>query len=155
MSEQEQPQPEAAPKKKKGKLPLFIILFLVIAGSGGVVGKIFLGGKDAKKSEKLSEEVGAKMTLEEFLVNLAGGGEHYLKATLALGLAKGESEEKLKEELAPIRDAILSALSSKDLKDVSSESGKDKLKMEIVDKVNKELRTKKVLKVYFLTFATQ
>jgi flagellar protein FliL len=156
MSDSEQSQPEEGKKKKKGKLPLFVIIGLVLVVNGVVVGKIFLGGKkDPKATEKKAEEVGAKMTLEEFLVNLDGGGEHYLKATLALGLAKGESEEKLKEELPPIRDAILSVLSSKTLGEVGSEPGKDKLKAEIVKKVNKELDGKKVLKVYFLSFATQ
>jgi flagellar protein FliL len=150
------PEPEAP--AKKGGIPLVPIVGLVLVLNVLMVGKIFWGsghGKESTKVEKKDEAVGAKMSLEEFLVNLGGSNEHYLKTTLALGLKKGEAEEKLKEEVAPIRDTILGVLTTKQPEDLATEAGKDKLKKELVEKLNKELGGEKVLKVYFLSFATQ
>ena len=96
-----------------------------------------------------------KMPLEEFLVNLAGSNEHYLKATFSIGLKKGETEEKMKEEVAPIRDAILGVLTTKTTEELATEPGKKKLKKGLVEKINKELGGEKVVKLYFLSFATQ
>lgn len=161
MAEKAQPteQPVAEKKKKKKKgVPLLLIVGIVLVLSVLMVAKIFMGGargKDGAKVEKKEETVGVKMSLEEFLVNLGGSNEHYLKTTLALGLKKGETEEKLKDEVAPIRDTILGVLTTKQPEELATESGKQKLKREIVEKINKELGGTKVLKVYFLSFATQ
>jgi flagellar FliL protein len=157
MSEKPQAA-ENAPAEKKGGAPLLPIVGLVLVLNVLMVGKIFMGsghGKEGGKTEKKVEEVGAKMPLEEFLVNLAGSNEHYLKMTVALGLKKGETEEKMKEEVAPIRDAILGILTTKQTEELATEAGKDKLKKELVEKINKELGGDKVVKVYFLSFATQ
>jgi flagellar FliL protein len=154
-------KPQAAdqpPAEKKGGVPLVPIVGLVLVLNLLMVGKIFLGSshdKGGAATEKKDVEVGAKMNLEEFLVNLAGSNEHYLKATLSLGLKKGETEEKMKEEVAPIRDTILGVLTTKQPEELATEAGKDKLKSEIVVKLNKELGGDKVVKVYFLSFATQ
>lgn len=144
-------------EKKGGNMPLFAIIGTVLILNVLMVGKIFMGGngKETVKVVHATEEVGAKMPLEEFLVNLAGSSDHYLKATIALGLKKGEGEEKLKEEIAPIRDAALSVLSTKKLEELATEEGKEKLKTEMKEKINKELGGDKVVKIYFMSFATQ
>jgi flagellar FliL protein len=154
----EKPQAaEQPPTEKKGGVPLVPIVGLVLVLNLLMVGKIFLGSHDkgAATTEKKEVEVGAKMPLEEFLVNLGGSNEHYLKATLSLGLKKGETEEKMKEEVAPIRDTILGVLTSKQPEQLATEAGKDALKSEIVLKLNKELGGNRIVKVYFLSFATQ
>lgn len=153
-------KPQAAdqpPAEKNGGVPLVPIVGLVLVLNLLMVGKIFLGSGHDKggAAEKKDETVGVKMPLEEFLVNLGGSNEHYLKATLALGLKKGETEEKMKEEVAPIRDTILGVLTAKQSEQLATEAGKDNLKKEIVEKLNKELGGDKVVKVYFLSFATQ
>jgi len=152
-----QPASQAEAPHKKGA-PVLPIIGVVLVLNLLMVGKIFMGGSAAKeggKAEKHEETVGVKMPLEEFLVNLAGSNDHYLKATFSLGLKKGETEEKLKEEVAPIRDSILSILTTKQPEDLVTEAGKEKLKKEIVDKINKEIGGDKVVKVYFMSFATQ
>lgn len=177
-----------AGETKKKKLPLPMIIGIILLVVGLFVGKSVLGGgkpaektKKSKKSkaskdskhgeekvgkhdeeeeeEKEPVEVGHAMPLEEFLVNLTGNGDHYLRATIALGLKKGLTEEKAKEHVPAIRDAILTILSEKTLKDLSNTKGRETLKEELVEKVNEavggEEEEEPVVKIYFTAFATQ
>jgi flagellar FliL protein len=91
---------------------------------------------EAEEEEQVPVEVGHAMPMEEFLVNLTGNGDHYLRTTIALGLRKGLTEEKAKEHVAAMRDAILTVLSEKTLKDLSNTKGRDKLKEQLIEKVN-------------------
>ncbi len=160
QSAPEKPVEDKPVKEKKRRVPILPIIAIVVVLNVLLVGKIYMG-RVAKKSPaesskiKKEEPVGVKVPLEEFLVNLAGSSEHYLKATFAIGLRKGETEESIKEEVAPIRDAILSVLTSKQADELATESGKEKLKKDMVGKINKEIGGEKVLKVYFMSFATQ
>jgi flagellar FliL protein len=154
MAENEQ---GSGPKGKGHKLLLVLGIVLILCLNLLVAGKVFLGGKGGpSKSEKSTvEEVGASLSLEEFLVNVAGSNDHYLKTTLALGLKKGVTEKSLEEKIPLIRDTILSILSSKSLEELSSERGRSGLKQEIKERLNKELGGEQIVKVYFTAFATQ
>lgn len=161
MADKEKPQKE--PKAGGGKMPLFAVIGLILIMNVLVVGKVFFGGggkpgggkEGHEKHDKKSEEVGEKLQLEEFLLNLAGGNNHYLRATFAVGLKKGLSEKKMEEEIAPIRDAMLSVLTTKTLEDISTQAGREKLREEMVNKINEELGEEKVVKIYFINFAAQ
>lgn len=112
----------------------------------------------AEEEEEEEIEVGHAMALDEFMVNLSGGGDHYLRATIALGLRKGLSEEKVKHHVHPIRDAILSVLTSKTLKDLSTPGGREQLKRELLQAVNEAVEEEEepiAGKIYFSAFATQ
>ena len=152
-------KPEKEPGAKKGP-PIMPIIGIVLVLNLVLVGKVFMGGKDkggkeVAKTGPLVEEVGKKMPLDEFFVNLEASNEHYLKITVALGLKKGEDEKKMEEEVAPMRDAILSCLTTKKLDQLVTADSKEKLKAEIKEKINKELGGDKIAKVYFTAFATQ
>ena len=152
------PAGEGEGGKHKSNMPLMAIIGIVLILNVLIVGKIFMGGKGggASKTAKEKEEVGKKLPLEEFLVNLADpGNEHYLKVTMALGLRKDVDDKKLEEEIAPIKDAVLTVLGNCHRDEVSSEAGKEKLKKEIKERVNKRLHDEKVVEVYFTAFATQ
>jgi flagellar FliL protein len=146
---------EKTPKAKGGKKKLPIIIGVVVLILALVVAKSVLGGGKSKKDKKVSEEVGISVPLDEFLVNLSGGGDHYLRATIALGMRKGITEEQEKEHIAPVRDAILSVLSSKSLDDLNKSKERDDLKEELRTKVNTATGDDSVVKVYFTAFATQ
>jgi flagellar FliL protein len=143
-----------------GKSPVGLLIVIVLLMNTLVVGKIFFGGSKEKaggedKHAKKVEEVGKKFPLEQFLINLAGEGDHYITTTITLGLKKGVEEKKFEEEVAPCRDAIVTILSEKSLQQVSTLEGKEKLKEEIKETINKELGETMVVKVYFTAFATQ
>ena len=179
MSAKAEEKKEEGGKKKK---PLPMIIGIVVLVIALFVGKTVMAskkdGKDSKKSksskshkhddeesdgkkskkEKSDEKVGHSLQLDEFLVNLNGGGEHYLKASLALGLKEGMTEEKAKELVPMARDIIISALAEKSMKDLSSAEGRTKLKDDLLEKINEEAgeeAAEPVVKIYITAFATQ
>lgn len=154
MAEKEHGQ---AAGKRGGKLPLIIGVVAILLLNGLLLGKVMMSeGKTEKKEEHEEEKVGEKVPLEEFLVNLAGGEGRYLKATIALGLKEGVAGEHfVEEELAPIRDAVISVLSNQNAEEISTEKGRAKLKKELKERINKAIHKEEVVKVYFLSFATQ
>ncbi len=176
----------AKPKEKKEaggkKKPLPLIIGIVVLVIALFVGKtVMANGKkaDTKKSKsskhshddeednskgkkskkhKEDEKVGHSLQLDEFLVNLSGSGDHYLKASLALGLKEGLGEEKAKELVPMARDIIISALAEKSMKDLSSAEGRTKLKDDLMEKINEEAgeeAAEPVVKIYITAFATQ
>lgn len=146
--------PDKGEKKKPNLMPVMmgVILVLVLA----IGAKVFLGGSKASAKETAKVvEVGISLPLEEFLVNLDGSNSHYLKTSIALGLKKGMTEEQAKEHVPAMRDAILSVLQTKSLKELSSPKERETLKEEVKEHVNKEVHEEPVVKVYFTAFATQ
>ncbi|HZO91285.1 MAG TPA: flagellar basal body-associated FliL family protein [Chthonomonadaceae bacterium] len=139
-------------KPKQNLMPIIMGVVALIAVLA--MAKTMMAAKSEAKEKKASEEVGISMPLEEFLVNL-NGGDHYLRATVALGMKKGITEEQAKEHIAPIRDAILTVLSGKTLRELSNPKGREDLKEELKEKINKETGEDSVVKVYFTAFATQ
>jgi flagellar FliL protein len=141
------------PKKPKMMIAIAVVTVLVLM----IAGKSVLGGgkQQPSKEKKPPEEVGITIALDEFLVNLSGGGDHYLKTAISLGLRKGVTEDALKEKTAPVRDAIVSVLSSRSLGSLGSEKARDKLKEELKSRINEATGDASVLKVYFTSFATQ
>ncbi len=159
---------EGEGKKKKGlPMPVMIVIFLVV---GLLVGKTVFGGAkpDAKdkgkkeKNKKSEKEKGEKseeghyLPLEEFTVNLSGKGDHYLKTAVSVKVPKTMTEEKFKEVAAPMRDAVVMTLSSKELKDLLPAEGKEKLKEQLKDKLNAAAKEEDLVEeVCFTSFATQ
>jgi len=159
-------------KKKVSIVKILILLLIAIVVFGGVAAGVlyFLyglessdtGGASKTKTSK-PQETGAPLTpaastvvstyeLKPFIVNLADSGS-YLKATIALGYGVAEQEPLLKSKSPQIRDAILTILSSKSAKALSTKHGKMKLK----DDINKALNqlpdlANVVISVYFTEF---
>ena len=148
-----------AGKKKKPPIMIIAMAVAVLAIIGGFVigGKVSAKSKDGATAKK-KVEPGPVMPLDEFLVNLADpGGDHFLKVTVNLELDKdkGKTAESLKEQVAPIRDAVLSSLSSRTRDEITPQSGRDKLKTDIKKNVNAALGEDDVHGVYFTNFVTQ
>lgn len=145
---------ESSDGAKKPNPMMFMVIGMVVAFVAAfAVAKTFMG-HPTKAAE--APEVGEHVTLDEFLVNLADpSGDRYLKTIISLGLVKGVAAEQYKEEIPQTRDAILMLLTSKKLDDVRSTAGKEKLKDQIKDAVNKAIGKDDVLQVDFQTFATQ
>ncbi len=170
----------------KGKL-LVIVLLAIALGGGGFFGmKVLRGGKHGPVKLK----VGKVVTLKEFLVNLTGSKPVWLKTEIALGIAEGMElghgggHEGGGEDPPEVRDAINMLLMSKSAKDLATVEGKEQLKREIIQTLNKllskehgspaenlqtadngthspdkesegETNSGPVLEVYFISFAMQ
>jgi flagellar FliL protein len=116
------------------------------------------GGEHAegKKAEKEIEAIGSMVTIEPFIVNLAGeGGKRILKVTVTLELSSPEVQVEFQENHQKIMDSVLLLLSSKTFDDVYSIQGKFKLKDEITTRANRFLVLGHVKDAYFTEFIIQ
>ena len=153
---------EAIPEDPKKPAKSFKLLFIGGAGLvvllliGGVVYFFFLSSSsDSSEGKKPKENVATTIhKMDPFLVNLADPGQlRYLKVTLHVETPlKGEEYEK---RLPQLRDSILSILSSKQFKDISTSDGKNVLREEIKEKMNQLLVETKVRNIYFTEFVIQ
>jgi flagellar FliL protein len=117
------------------------------------------GNGEASKAAKAPEKVLSIMNLDSFLVNLADvDATRFVKVTFRLGL----NESKLGEELAgdPVvlaatRDTIITSLGTKTSEEMLTVEGKEKLRKEIRERVNKVLPKGQVVEVYIMDFVVQ
>lgn len=94
----------------------------------------------------------------EFTVNLAGGGDHYLRVSISVGVRKGYTKAELEHHIAPLRDTVITILSAKEIKTLNTPDGKKKLKKELLKKLNKCFHGEKekvISEIAFTAFATQ
>jgi len=118
-------------------------------------------GKKKKKKENAKEHggEGATVNFEPFLVNLADKeASRYVKTSIRLLVANKESAETIAkgETLMPrMRDTILTLLSTKTAEEMTSNEGKERLKKEILEKVNEYLPEEGAEDVFFTDFVVQ
>lgn len=159
----EPPKPEpvaAAPKVPK---VLVALLVLNLGSSGFTTFKVVTASPAAaatsaehEPAPSTSEVVGPVLALDPFVVNLdEPGTSRYLKLTLQLELVSPEAEASIEKSKHSLRDAILSHLSGLHLADTLGIPAKDKLRTEIMAKIEKVVGDKKVRRVFFQEFVVQ
>ncbi len=79
------------------------------------------------------------VTLEPFVVNLAGEVQHYLQVGIDLKVAEAKVGDRIKAHLPEIRNGVLLLLSSKNVEDLGTLEGKNRLREEIRVAVNHPL----------------
>ncbi len=124
--------------KKKGVLLLVVVAAVMLAVGGGAAW-FFLGRThpaDASAARPVSKKPPVFFTLEPFVVNLAGEVQHYLQVGIDLKMADSEVSEKMKAHLPEIRNNVLLLLSSKQIDDLATLEGKNRLREEIRAAVN-------------------
>lgn len=155
--------------KKKSRLIMWLIIaaaILLLSGGGFVAVNRLGATKPAPRDTRASEaESGAMsrvksvMSLDAFLVNLADlESTRFVKVTFRLGLDEpGVGEEYAGNTviLAATRDRIISILSTKTADEILTPEGKDRLRIEIRDKVNPILPRGKVVDVFIMDFVVQ
>ena len=160
--------PAAAPSPKPAGTSKLLLL-LVAANLGASGAGVFFqlrakpmaaaapgaaGAEGAKPGEAAGP--GPTATLEPFVVNLNEvGSSRYLKATFELELADAKSAEVLEKDKRGVRDEVLRYLSSLSVADTLGAENKDKIRTEIVARIDKELGGGKVKKVFFGDFVVQ
>lgn len=144
-----------------GKMVIIIVIvaLLLVCSVAGVA--VFTKKGHAKKSA-VPEGPKTMVSIGEMVVNLADTAEvRYVKADIVLEVcgkmesSGGEGEGGDAGAKAPLRDAIISVLSSKRFAQINQPGGKDALKKEITSVCNKRLEEAKVTNVYFNQFAMQ
>lgn len=149
-------------KKKFLLIGLSLLLLLV----GGVGAKTFLMADAAQDEAALAKEPGIVYPMAEpFVVNLADGGQvpRYAKVGIALRVSKlseplvtpGKGDKPAHvEDDAQLRDIIISTLQRSTSGQLSAAAGREKVKRQIVKRVNMATELK-ILEVYYTEFAVQ
>ena len=147
-----------------------IILVAGVAISGGLA-ILTVGGYIAPKIEedKLNQRVKeSKMSestyldnltffqIDPMIVNPAGSnGERYLKATISLEMTDPEVRAEVEKRVPQIKNQINNVLSSKSIKQVQTNEDREKLRREIMGRVNGMLVTGRISNVYLEEFVYQ
>lgn len=152
---------EPAGGKKRSR---FLIVLLVLAGTFLAAGLasgliLYFVGIPGVMPKMKPEPPPAYETVElgERVVNLADeGGGRYLRVRMVLEHKKDEKlSGELKEKNAKIMDKTVRILRSKSVGEVQPVDKEEKLKTEIMNAINAELKNGKIEKVYFTDFLIQ
>lgn len=172
---------EETQSKKSSSLVLIIIIVILILllVVGGLLAFLLMSGNDdatqGQTAQAQTEQVqsaapksttgkrsndyinmGPVYPLDQFIVNLLSeSGSRYLKTKVDLELSAETLTPEIDKKKPLIRDIIVSTLSSKTYEEVSTQKGKNRLKDEIVDRLNEVLADGHIKNIYFTDFVVQ
>jgi len=119
------------------KFLAYVLVFLVGAGAGvgGTIVKDKIFPPDGEKMAAYEiDEIGPLFELEEFIVNLDGGG--MVKTEIIIEGKNAKSLEGITTKEIFLRDRIISVLGSKSFNEVTTQK-REELKKELVVELNK------------------
>lgn len=100
--------------------------------------------------------VGSMRPLDPFLANLADENvQRYLKMSLQVEFVDAEPPAAFEARLPQTRDVILTLVTSKTFSDIRTPEGKERLREDIIDRINHVLAHDAVKSVYFTEFIVQ
>jgi flagellar FliL protein len=166
---------QGAQGKKSSKLPLILALVVVLAGGGAAawwLGLLPIGpSSDAAQAEGAhgapagdhagaagahAGGIGSMRPLDPFLANLADENvQRYLKMSLQVEFVGAEPPAAFDARLPQTRDVILTLVTSKTFADIRTPEGKERLREDIIDRINHVLAHDAVKSVYFTEFIVQ
>jgi flagellar protein FliL len=145
MAKHNEPPPaEPGPGKPKKRLVLIGAAAAIALLIGAGAAWFFIGHKSepqpatAQPKPKHSAPP-VFVSLEPFVVNLAGDVQHYLQVGIDLRITHSHVPDQIKLHLPEIRNAVLLLLSSKRVEDLATVEQKNQLREEIREVVNKPI----------------
>ncbi|MFZ3130356.1 MAG: flagellar basal body-associated FliL family protein [Desulfosporosinus sp.] len=134
---------------------ILAVLLGVGLGAGGTIGAqkyIFKAPAQSTATASVSKRAGVLLPIGEFTVNLQGGA--FLKTTITVEVTDAKAGVLLKEKDAILKDRVNSVLANKSLIDVQTLAAREKLREELINKLN-EVAENKITDVLFLSFVYQ
>ncbi len=175
----EEKNEEVKPKKSGSKLVIIIIIILLvlILVGGGLAAYFLLTDNTQQQmnnNQKMPQtqmsqskkrniarnsdlmQIGPIYPLDQFIVNLLSeNGSRFLKVKMDLELSGAELTTELDKKKPLIRDIVIRTLTSKTFQEVSTGRGKEKLKDELVDRINSVLADGSIRNIFFTEFVVQ
>jgi flagellar FliL protein len=152
------------PAKKGGmvlKLIIIGVVFLSVV-AGAIVGGLYYfrsaesGASVKKPASSPPPVIGTLWPMEPFIVNLRdNNGERYLKVILQLEVSQSAVVSELDLLKPKLRDSTLDLLGSKTFQELQDLSGKQKLRDDLMIRLNSFLTSGKIVRVYFTEFVIQ
>lgn len=120
------------------------------------------GAKESKKNDKAKEkgkdkaELGPTVELNPIVVNLAGtDARRFLKTRMVLELNDEKAAEDIKARSPQIYDLLIDVLSSYKVYDLTAAGGKERIRSEVLDRLNLLLPSGTVVNVYLNELVVQ
>ena len=166
MAEEEKEETkEGEGKGKKSPVLLIVAIALfafLLTGSDDEA----QGGAPAAQKQSMQREgsarnpdmanIGMMIEMDDFTVNLLNeNGKRYLRAKLNLELGSENLQPEIEKKIPVLRDIIIQILASKQVEEITTKDGKERLKDELVKAINRVLIDGQIKNVYFTTFVIQ
>ncbi len=156
-------KPADKPKGPKGPKALIALVAINLGATGFTAFKVMTAPHaeaapaEPHHQEPLTKEVvGPVIALEPFVVNLDEPGQaRYLKLTLQLELISPESENTINKNKQLIRDSILSYVSGLKHADTLGSAAKEKLRTDIMTRLESIVGPNQVRRMFFQEFVVQ
>lgn len=157
-------KPAAAPPTGAKTSKVVLILLVLNLGASGfgtfkaVTAKPAHAAPPEQKHETNDkiEVTGPVIALDPFVVNLdEPGNSRYLKVTFQIELVKGDAQVVIEKNKQVIRDSILSYLSGLKLADTLGVAAKDKLRADVMKKLEEIVGEHKVRRLFLQEFVVQ
>lgn len=174
--EQKEQQQEGGGGGKLRILLLLFLLFLLGSAAGGAA-YYFLKlkkGKEEKaqpinatenktvKPPKLPPELeelskpGIPVNVGEFIVNLADTDvQRFVKVSIVIEVQNEKVQNEVQQYMPAIRDAIIDLLSSKYYNEIRTPEGRERLKIEMLKRLNALIPGGGIRNIYFTSFVVQ
>lgn len=139
--------------EKKGNKGLVIILIvtlvLVLALSGAFAYFMFFKdkGADTSSSKKETKIEETTITMDEFIVNLTDNNK-YIKLNMVLACTDKNVAEEIPKKIEQIRNEVNVYIRTKSSSDFDG-IGLDKVKQELIEKIDSKLDSGKISNIYF------
>lgn len=91
-----------------------------------------------------------------FVVNLISqNGRRYLKTDITLELSNPKLQQEIDTKVTVLQDIIINILSSKSIEEVATTKGKERIKDEILQRINQILTDGFIKNIFFTEFVVQ
>ena len=161
---------ESTGKRKPARKFILISVFLILMIAGGAVaakmGVLPIpglasskggSGKDREiKARGVEDSAGFIYPMKPFIVNLVDeSGGRYLKVKFEMELSSKDVVPELERRMAQLTDSVIMLLSSKTYKDIANYEGKERMRHEIMIRLNSFLKSGSIRRIYFTEFVMQ
>lgn len=156
--EEKAPAAEGAGKKKSAlwKWILIGVAVAVLAGGGFGGYHFFMKKGGETRVPEVKPAIGTLWPMDPFIVNLTdNNGERYLKLVMQLEVSGQECVVELDQLTPKLRDSVLDLLSAKSYSDIIGIGSKQRLRDEVIMRINRFLTRGEVHKVYFTELVIQ
>jgi len=100
--------------------------------------------------------IGMMIEMDDFTVNLLNeNGKRYLRTKINLELDSENLQPEIEKKVPVLRDIILQILASKQVEEITTKDGKERLKDELVKAINRALIDGQIKNIYFSSFVIQ
>ncbi len=174
---EEQQQQEGGKGGKKKLIFILLLLVLILGAAAGGAAYYFLVFKKQQQQQQVAgnatgnqtvkkptippelselEKPGIFVPIGDFVVNLADTDvQRFVKVSITVEVVNEEVQNQVNQYMPAIKDAIIDLISSKYYRDIRTPEGRERLKIELLKRLNALLPEGGIKAIYFTSFVVQ